>query len=162
MGYDMTAVKDHEVYFRANISGMQFLRTVIGIANVDMTKKVRHTERAEKGEKPYSRKGDILTCFSTNDGWHVTSEDCKELATKVATVQAGQLLPDPVPDPAMQALVGKLVEAGMAPTQAPQFEQEMARGPLSGHHITREEKAYIDEFAKFCEKSVTLGGFHVW
>jgi hypothetical protein len=144
MGYDMYTVKsdgEEPAYFRANISGMGFLRSVMRRAGVDVETKTRHYCKQDEDRAQFSEEGSLFICFGSNDGWHVTPQECLHIAEKLENFKGDVFdetdwLPDPV--------TGKF---GFAKRE---------------EKITEEDREYIQRFVEFCKKAATLDGFYVF
>lgn len=144
MGYDMYS-NGGEHYFRANISGMVFLRDVMEKAGVDFQMGKGMRETSNERDKPYSAEGSLATCFGSNDGWHVRPEECLHIAEKLTAIVGTK---EPV-------TAARVVDKAGNP--APAGDRRTITIPL-----TDDDRAFIQEFIDFNRKSAVLGGYFVW
>lgn len=141
MGYDLYTKEqapDGKGYFRANIWGMSMLRQAMQSCEVEsQPETMREIEPDNETGEPQALLGDLWSCFSSNDGWLVTPEECRYIADKLQ----GN-------GPSFERYRGWDTKGGeLVPTM---------------QEVTVADQKYIQEFAAFCEKAASLGGFYVW
>jgi len=140
MGYDMYTVKT-ERYFRANIWGMGMLRQAMEQAGVDFSAVSLRTTQGdphENGtEESYSTVGNLMTCFSSNDGWLVRPEECEEIAERLeqSTLKLFKELD-------LNAPLGTARYLSTTPS--------------------KEDLKFLEGFKEYCTESAKEGGFYVW
>lgn len=150
MGYDCYTVEKEE-YFRANIWGMKFLRKMMKLAGVDFdTEETRYCKPEEDDEGnvcQHSQVGSLYLCFCSNDGWHVTPENCRHIAEKLQNFTLP--LDEDHPERDMLAWI----------TDEKEKQRILA---LPRKPITDDDREFVNNFIEFCVKAADQGGFYVW
>ena len=139
MGYDMYTKEEGE-YFRANISGMSLLRGIMRECGVEGSAvSLRECESNPETLEVQKIEGSLFSCFGSNDGWLISPEECRHIAERL---EAGGFGPEGTGYRHWDIKDGEFV------TVYTEF--------------TGEDRQYAKEFADYCKKAASLGGFYVW
>lgn len=149
MGYDMFSAEGGE-YFRANISGMQMLRSVMeqcGVRGGAVSQRILqeredyddNDDRPADDLRQATLEGDLYSCFSSNDGWLVTPNEARYIAERLR-----------------EGLEGIATYEYLAATRS------SSNMIIAEDVLTEEDLKFAREFAEFNVKCAELGGYYVW
>ena len=189
MGYDMHSRnvpkgEKETKYFRANIWGMQELRSIMTSAGVPNVVELRKASYDEKKQTfGYKKQGTLMTCFGSNDGWWVTPADCQAISDKLHAwldKPGAKIWYEFVPfffskNKAWKKRMDRLTVA-LAKLQAVKKPSRLVKAKLQTiHHrfakqmykrtkkvLTDDNLSFVKEFADYCQACTKLNGFFVW
>ncbi|HEX9709619.1 MAG TPA: hypothetical protein VGB42_06625 [Candidatus Thermoplasmatota archaeon] len=162
MGYDMRTVREDK-WFSANWTLMGLLRAAIVESGVNLNcHPIRWADPEMESDEV---EGDLMLCFSSNNGWLVTAEEAAEIASKVEAALPRWIAAPEVRGPRSLAVIDLGPPGGPAEWVAAEEVtlDNLHREPKAAE-IGASERAIqpVREFIAFCRDASELGGFHVY
>jgi hypothetical protein len=162
MVYDMRTVRGEREY-SANATLAALLRAAIQESGVRLDCHKRRTcdPTMHKG----SVEGDLLMCFSSNDGWLVTAREAREIAENIEAALPGWVArPKRVVPKEVIYLPKRRNDKGEVTEWAAGVPVGPFDPPREAAEIGAEPKVVglVEEFVAFCREASKAGGFYVY
>jgi hypothetical protein len=143
MGYDLYSVETG-MHFRANIFGMNKLRLVMADAGVALgaASESDHnvfTAVGPIGKPAKQQKANLGSCFCSNDGWVVTSNECNHIAS----------------------CLGKWMVKGKISLDLGGTDNVDTTGYAPSADFSFDDMRFVQSFIAYCRGCIDEGGFKV-